>query len=171
MKVLRALVGSPQYDTVAEMRFLRKISKQKDGCWIWIGCKFPFGYGEFKYRGQVVYAHIWLYERTKGKTPEGLELDHLCRNPSCVNPDHLEPVTHKENLMRGIGVCAARARQTHCKRGHPLTDGNFDTKLGYRRCLKCLPIQKQQKAIRESNRRNLKKLIKIQTQEIQPLFP
>lgn len=80
------------------------------------------------------------YELHKGSIPEGLELDHLCRNPRCVNPDHLEAVTHKENVRRGLSPAALNVRKTHCPMGHPLRDGNIywrpDGK-NYRECLAC----------------------------------
>ena len=70
-------------------------------CWIWLGAKDPLGYGRFRNR---TIAYRFSYEQVKGSIPDGLELDHLCRVPSCVNPDHLEPVTHHENLLRGRGT-------------------------------------------------------------------
>ena len=74
-----------------------------DGCWEWLGCKDGDGYGMFRFEGYMRRAHRWGYELLVSKVPEGLVLDHLCRNPSCVNPDHLEPVTNQENLDRGEG--------------------------------------------------------------------
>lgn len=72
-----------------------------DGCWEWTGTKNQFGYGRLCRDGRRVVAHRWLYERLRGAVPAGLQMDHLCRNRSCVNPDHLEPVTQRENLRRG----------------------------------------------------------------------
>jgi len=72
------------------------------GCWVWTGAKHPLGYGNFNAPGGSVSAHRWAFEALRGFIPERpLELDHMCRNPSCVNPDHLEPVTHVENVRRG----------------------------------------------------------------------
>lgn len=71
------------------------------GCWIWDGRPQPLGYGTTKLNGRTIPAHQYVYEKIKGPVPEGLILDHLCRNPRCVNPDHLEPVTHAENIRRG----------------------------------------------------------------------
>lgn len=67
-------------------------------------------------------AHRAVYEHLRGPIPVGLELDHLCRNTRCVNPAHLEPVTHRENALRGVGVSAINAAKTHCKYGHDLTN-------------------------------------------------
>ena len=82
-------------------RFFSKIKVSKNNCWEWIGAKIKAGYGEFYYKGKPVYAHRFAYELYNDKIPEDLELDHLCRNTICVNPQHLEPVTHTENLRRG----------------------------------------------------------------------
>lgn len=75
------------------------------GCWIWLHGKSGAGYGQLHVKHsrprRMVYAHRVYYERHVGPVPDGLELDHLCRNPSCVNPEHLEPVTHAENIKRG----------------------------------------------------------------------
>jgi len=69
-------------------------------CWEWSGTRTPNGYGQLRREGRARLAHRWLFERTVGAIPVGLELDHLCFNPPCVNPAHLEPVTHAENLRR-----------------------------------------------------------------------
>lgn len=109
-------------------RFEKRVNRaDANGCWIWTGAKTTHGYGTFspsheKYMGRLpgrhaVYAHRYSYERAKGPIPEGLVIDHLCRNPSCVNPDHLEPVTQKVNANRG-----AMVRGTHCRNGHPWSE-------------------------------------------------
>ena len=74
----------------------------KTGCWNWQGSKTKLGYGRISLNGKPVMAHRFFYEMHKGKIPEGYTLDHLCRNSSCVNPDHLEPVLHAENCRRGV---------------------------------------------------------------------
>jgi hypothetical protein len=84
-----------------ESRFLSKVLKHPDGCWEWTaGRSGGPGYGAFSLGQRKVGAHRWSYENFVGPIPEGLELDHLCRNPGCVNPDHLEPVTRSENIRR-----------------------------------------------------------------------
>lgn len=109
-------------------------------CWIWTGAKNALGYGRIAIgQNRQAKAHRFVYEALVGPIPDGLELDHLCVTPSCVNPAHLEPVTHAEN-MRRYG-----ARKTLCKRGHTRTPENIAI---YRKpngrlsrvCLKCRPI-------------------------------
>jgi HNH endonuclease len=91
------------------------------GCWLWTGALLSsYGYGQWP-TGH--YAHRTVYELIKGPIPQGLELDHLCRIPICVNPDHLEPVTHLVNVQRGKAGQRQRL-QTHCKHGHAFTPEN-----------------------------------------------
>ena len=127
--------------TPAEDRFWPKVSVQSNGCWLWIGAKNDLGYGMFSPNGRAgrrVRAHRWAYEYLIGEIPVGLEPDHLCRNPLCVNPTHLEPVTHRENVLRGDSLFANHARQTHCKRGHPFNESNtYRYASGGRKCRRC----------------------------------
>ena len=121
-------------------RFWNKVDKQQDGCWLWAGAQTK-GYGMFKVWGRMRYSHRFLYEITRGPLPPykpgGYELDHVvCNKKSCVNPEHLRLVTHKQNIMRGDGACAAHARLTHCKRGHEFTTGHSCGRIR-RRCSIC----------------------------------
>lgn len=127
----------------------RKIDKfGPDGCWVWLaGDDGQKGYGRVKVNGVQVAAHRYVYELHKGKIPKGLEIDHLCRNVKCVNPEHLEPVTRRENVLRAPTVIAARTA-THCKRGHEWTAENtYYLRTGTRTCRKCGCIA--QKSYRE----------------------
>lgn len=98
-------------------RFTEKY-KVNTGCWIWHGCILKGGYGQIQWEGRRQYAHRVSYQIFKGEIFEGLFLDHLCRNRACVNPEHLEPVTPRENLLRGMTKAAENAKKTHCPEGH-----------------------------------------------------
>lgn len=110
-------------------RFLAKVDVRVDGCWEWNGATRSSTYGAFAYGGRrkVVQAHRWSYEHFVGPVPEGMQIDHLCRNRACVRPDHLEPVTPRENTRRGtVGEVNRRrlAAVTHCPAGHEYTAEN-----------------------------------------------
>lgn len=108
-----------------------------DGCWLWTGGLMNKGYGTF-WAGRSLRAHRVAYELCIGPIPEGLTLDHLCRVRRCVNPAHLEPVTIRENVMRGEGITAALAARDYCVNGHPLTGDNLRIDAhGHRRCRTC----------------------------------
>lgn len=108
------------------------------GCWVWSGA-LTDGYGRLRRRGQMMLAHRLAYEAFVGEVPEGLVLDHLCRNRACCNPDHVEPVTHAENLLHGIGATATNAAKVTCHRGHPFTKANTYRRpgTGWRECRAC----------------------------------
>lgn len=80
--------------------FWRFVIIYEDGCWTWDG-QLKDGYGKYSHKGKTYAAHRWAYQQLVGPIPTGLQLDHLCRNPPCVRPDHLEPVTSRENVLRG----------------------------------------------------------------------
>jgi hypothetical protein len=119
-------------------RFWSKVERGADDeCWLWIGTKNR-GYGQYWNGQRTVKAHRWAYEEFVGPIPAGLTIDHLCRNPSCVNPAHLEPCTAVENAMRGDSPPAANARKQHCKYGHELTPENtYYPPRGGRECRTC----------------------------------
>lgn len=119
------------------------IEKDDQGCWLWTAATRT-GYGTTHIGSRTsgdrrqVMVHRLTYELLVGPIPEGLDLDHLCRVRRCVNPFHLEPVTRRENLLRGEGLTASKAAQTHCIHGHAFTPRNTRIrKNGTRTCVAC----------------------------------
>lgn len=112
----------------------------ESGCWVWMGLmKHAYGYTMVK--GRAIAAHRVFYESAHGPIPDGLVLDHLCRVPCCVNPAHLEPVTERENILRGIGRGALYAKRSQCHAGHPFTEETCRVRRGARICLICKNAQ------------------------------
>jgi hypothetical protein len=129
---------------VDEPRFWDRVDVRHPlGCWIWTSTLNTHGYGVLQIDGRNFYAHRYAFLALRGGIPSGLELDHLCFTRACVNPDHLEPVTHRENLRRSHTVANINAAKTHCKRGHPLDGDNVQlTNRGRsRRCRACRRIR------------------------------
>lgn len=93
-------------------------------CWIWLGKPDHLGYGRVTFRGVRKTAHRFFYEMRNGPIPEGLEPDHLCRVRACVNPDHIEAVTHTENMRRSLNPNNVAFRNNTCTKGHPKTPEN-----------------------------------------------
>lgn len=119
-----------------------------DECWVWNGSKSTHGYGQILVEGRTMMAHRLAYILEVGPIPDGLVLDHLCRRTDCVNPRHLEPVTDRVNVLRGIGVTAIRAAQTHCIRGHEFNVENtyYQGKdKAYRMCRACKRVRRREK--------------------------
>jgi hypothetical protein len=108
------------------LKLADRFQVEGDGCWSWLGTKNSDGYGVVRVDGRPMRGvHRVMYEAMRGEIPSGLQLDHLCRVRHCVNPDHLEPVTGRENSLRGEGPSAMNARKTICVRGHALTGDNL----------------------------------------------
>jgi hypothetical protein len=108
-------------------------------CWMWSGTSDGYGLIVPPGADRARNAHRVVYELYVGPIPDGFHLDHLCRTPHCVNPDHLEPVTPRENYLRGISPAAENARKTECVWGHPFDEENtYVAKNGSRKCKECI---------------------------------
>jgi len=123
--------------------FMDKVQKPGSECWIWTGCMMKDGYGKVGFgphgRAKTMLAHRYAWILFRGEPPaDKPHLDHLCKVRCCVNPDHLEPVTHAENKLR--------ARAKFCHKGHPLEAPNlyeYESKGRHvRRCLECLLVER-----------------------------
>lgn len=139
-----------RFTLTQEIRFWGKVDKDgPNGCWLWTGAKFSNGYGcitldrDEEGWHHTTTPHRFAYELVVGPVPEGLVLDHLCRNKGCCNPAHVEPVTQKVNVHRAGG-----APKTHCKRGHEWTPENTRiTRNGTRNCRACAAFRERQKRV------------------------
>lgn len=122
-----------------EQRFWAKVEKTNT-CWLWLGSKVK-GYGQFWLNGKLHLAHRVSYETIhSGNIPNGMVLDHICKNHSCVNPEHLRVVTQRENISYGDSPVADNIHKTHCPQGHPYNDENTIIRNGHRYCRECKKI-------------------------------
>lgn len=140
------MTGPHTAETIAKMRlahqrpvrdrlFQYSSPEPNTGCWLWTGFIAPNGYASISVEGRRAYAHRASYEAFVGPIPPTLSIDHLCRQRSCVNPEHLEPVTARVNNLRGHGIAAANAAKTTCPHGHSLADARVYR--GERHCKPC----------------------------------
>ena len=146
--VERLAASQGRTDTLAK-RFAAKVPTPGIGCWAWAGFIDKAGYGRLRRGGRagfVDYAHRVAYELFKGPIDRGTEIDHLCRNRWCCNPDHLEAVTHQVNFLRGSHLSARTVTSGHCQRGHLLAANAYTyQKTGSRQCLACRAMRRRRK--------------------------
>jgi len=141
--------------TPAYLRFWRRVLLD-DGCWEWQGAHDKDGYGCFSVTAKESWrAHRYAYEFLRGPIPDGLVIDHLCKNRGCVNPGHMEPVEPGENVRRGDGPGHLVRRAGVCQRGHVIDENNMAaSRTGRRRCRIC---QRANNAIRAREYRRIKR--------------
>lgn len=132
--------------TSAEIRFWLKVDRT-DTCWLWTASVTAAGYAQLSINNRPHLGHRLAYEWLVGPIPPGTELDHLCRTPACVRPEHLEPVPHVVNVLRGQSPMAINARKTHCVHGHEFTPANtyIHPTRGKRHCLACQRLHGRKK--------------------------
>lgn len=135
-------------------RFWDKV-EVTESCWLWSGGTFTQGYGRFDIGSRTdgtrrsVKAHRFAYEAVRGPVPDGLVIDHLCRVRNCVNPAHLEAVTSRINILRGVGVAPQNAAKTECPNGHPYEGPNLRVQpSGSRYCFACKRARRLAQAVR-----------------------
>ena len=128
-------------DSILTIRNIQlNVARSVDGtdCWEWQGCLTKAGYGQIRVNNKTLYTHRLMYESYKGQLLPNCEIDHLCRNRKCCNPEHLEQVTRKINQHRGYSPAGVNSRRTHCKRGHELIPKNlWNLASGKRQCKIC----------------------------------
>lgn len=132
-----------------------RIKINENGCWEWQKSITRQGYGNFRKGGRIHLSHRVAFEIYVGRIPDGLQIDHLCRNRSCCNPDHLEAVTQRQFILRGESWAGKHARKTHCPHGHEYTEENTywrKTPSGVGRM--CRTCRKQRNAARYPNTEN-----------------
>ena len=137
----RPLVPAVRTTPTDEEKFWSRVVVSEN-CWEWRGARNPNGYGNFYADHKRISAHRWAYEHFIGAIPNGLTLDHLCRNRACVNPHHLEAVTLRTNILRGTSPSAIHAVATHCVNGHPLTGSNLYVTERQRYCRACWKLRR-----------------------------
>lgn len=134
----------PRVVIPVEVRFAQKYRvDEESGCWVWTAGLMSNGYAQFRQStSKNGHGHRFAYEHFVGSVPKGYTIDHLCRNRACVNPEHLEAVPHRINVLRSKNAAAKNAVKTHCPKGHPYDRANTysNPKTGRRSCRACMLV-------------------------------
>ena len=142
--------------TIEERLWQHIEPEPNSGCWLWMASGTLLGYGQITIEGKRYLAHRLMYELTHREKLHTRGLDHLCRVPSCVNPKHLEPVTQRENVLRGYGLTSQNAKKTMCLRGHPFTEQNTYLQRGVYGPLRVCRTCHREKVARQRYARRMK---------------
>ena len=140
------------------------------GCWNWVGPGASGGYGSMFVNGEYfgtsyIRSHRFSYLLHVGEIPDGMVIDHLCRNTMCSNPNHLECVTHLENVFRGVAVPVLNSKKTHCHKGHPFSGDNLHIYVWRGRVMRrCKQCQKDKDDLRRINGRNRSRTVSAKEQ-------
>jgi len=122
------------------------------GCWVWTGSRTTAGYGHVRHNNSLMYLHRITWAANNGsEIPKGLEIDHVCRNRSCCNPEHLRAVTHRENMLApgARGMARRNAEKTYCPSGHPYDAENTKIRAnGNRQCRTCVRERRERNSRR-----------------------
>lgn len=164
-----SLKPAPSADYLDKYFWPRVQKAGADACWPWTGKVNKTGYGHFSFNPTGLLTVSWMAHRLAYKTlgpgiPDGLTLDHLCKNKRCCNPAHLEPVTSSENSSRATAASGQRPLRLVCKHGHPLTSENVRMNCGKRKCRKCVARRDREKRARI----RLQKLADNQQNQVRP---
>lgn len=143
-------MGCAKHSTASERLSAAVRLDHATGCHEWTKTITGGGYGYLVVDGANRPAHRYAYELAFGPIPAGLQIDHLCRNRKCCNPAHLEAVTQRTNILRGVGVSAINLAKTHCPAGHPYVEGNIyyeGAQRAFRRCRECRLAQTRRRRL------------------------
>jgi len=142
-------------------KFLSKVIAKEKDCWRWSGFINNYGYGEMIINGKSYRTHRISFSIFNGELIDGMVIDHICKNKSCINPDHLRQVTQKFNCLdNSSSPLAENSRKTHCKNGHELTEDNIYKKKNWRCCLACKKIDHIRHNQKLKEKRRIAKLAK-----------
>lgn len=148
-------------------RFMAKVMPEPNsGCWLWMGATNPKGYGRFG--NEMAHRAALRFEGVA--VPEGFTVDHLCRVRGCVNPSHLEPVPHRENLARGTGFVGENLRRTHCPQGHAYDGRNLIARGGHRNCRECCRARQEGVYQPKTTRRRRRHLTPDEVDQVRSLI-
>lgn len=140
---LSSFINKSDIESIKKRLFKLSFPEPNTGCFIWCAATYTNGYGYMTYNKKSISAHRLSYFIHKGIIPAGLVVDHLCNNKYCINPEHLEVKTQRENTLRSSSISAINAAKTHCDNGHPYENNVRINKRGSRDCLICLTAKKK----------------------------